>query len=106
MGRLLDWVTAHAANYQAQGLTPAQLQALATDNEQYLAALKAQRLAISDRSATTQTRQIALNALYDELTALCNIGQGLFKQSDVSKYNDYVVAPTVHSAAPVVPPAK
>ncbi|WP_162549851.1 hypothetical protein [Hymenobacter nivis] len=106
MGHLLDWATAHAADYQAQGLTPAQLQALATDNEQYLAALKAQRLAISDRSATTQTRQIALNALYDELTALCNIGQGLFKQSDVSKYDDYVVAPTVHSAAPVVPPAK
>ena len=106
MGHLLDWATAHAAEYRAQGLTPAQLQALTAANIDYLAALKAQRLAISGRSATTQTRQIALNAHYDELSALCNIGQGLFKQSDVSKYDDYVVAATVHSAAPAVPPAK
>lgn len=106
MGHLLDWAALHAADYQAQGLTPAQLQTLAAENARYLAALKAQRLAVSGRSATTQTRQIALNALYDELSALCAVGQGLFKQTDVSKYDDYVVAPTVHSAAPAVPPAK
>jgi hypothetical protein len=94
MGHLLDWATAHVGTYEAQGLTLAQLQALATENEKYLAALKQQRLAISARSASTQTRQTALNTLYDELSALCGIGQGLFKQTDVSKYNDYVIDPT------------
>ena len=104
MGHLLDWATAHAAEYKAQGLTLPQLTALAAENETYLTALKRQRLAISGRSAATQTRQITLNAHYDELSALCGIGQGLFKQSDVSKFDDYVVDPAVHSATPVVPP--
>ena len=103
MGHLLDWATAHAATYAAQGLTPAQLEALAAENDKYLLALKAQRLAISNRSATTQARQKDLNALYDELAALCGIGQGLFKQTDVSKYDDYVIDPAVHSDT--TPPA-
>ena len=104
MGHLLNWATAHAAEYKEQGITPQQLAELAQANEQYHAALKLQRLAISDRSATTQTRQITLNALYDELSALCGIGQGLFKQSDVSKYDDYVIDPAVQAATAVVPP--
>lgn len=105
MGHLVDWATAHVAAYKDQGLTPKQLAALAAENESYLAALKAQRLAESSRGGATQTRQIALNALYDELAALCGIGQGLFKQTNVSKYDDYVIDPTVQSATPVVPPA-
>ena len=105
MGHLLDWATLHVADYAAQGLTPAQLTDLTKENERYLAALKAQRLAISGRSGATQTRQITLNALFDELSALCGIGQGLFKQTDKAKYDDYVVDPTVHTAVPVVPPA-
>ena len=78
-------------------------EALAAENGKYLLALKAQRLAISNRSATTQARQKDLNALYDELAALCGIGQGLFKQTDVSKYDDYVIGPAVHSDT--TPPA-
>jgi hypothetical protein len=105
MGHLLDWATAHLDEYQEQGMTPEQLAGLAKENEKYLAALKAQRLAISGRGATTQTRQVTLNALYDELSALCGIGQGLFKQTDVSKYDDYVIDPTEHSAGPPTPPA-
>ena len=100
MGHLLDWATAHVTEYAAQGITLVQLTTLAGENEKYLAALKAQRLATSGRSATTQTRQGTLNALYDELSALCGIGQGLFKQTDVSKYNDYVIDPTEHSGRP------
>ena len=103
MGHLLDWATTHVAEYEAQGVTAKQLTDLAAENEKYLTTLKAQRLAESNRSATTQTRQITLNALYDELAALCGIGQGLFKQTDVSKYDDYVVDPAVHSDT--TPPA-
>jgi hypothetical protein len=99
MVHLLNWATAHVADYADQGLTLGQLQALASENESYLAALKKQRLAISNRSAATQTRQITLNAHYDELTALCGVGQGLFKQTDVSKYNDYVIDPAEGPAA-------
>ena len=97
MGHLLDWATLHLAEYQVQGMTAQQLTDLTAANAQYLAALKAQRLAVSARSGSTQTRQKTLNALYDELNALCGVGQGLYKQTDVSKYNDYVVSPTVHS---------
>ncbi|WP_046242825.1 hypothetical protein [Hymenobacter terrenus] len=97
MGHLLDWAQAHVEEYKDQGLTTAQLEALGAENEKYREALRQQRMAISTRSGTTQTRQITLNALYDELAALCGIGQGLFKQTDVSKYNDYVVDPTEQS---------
>ena len=106
MSHLLNWATAQVGTYAAQGLTLAQLEALAAENEHYLAALTAQRLAISGRSAATQARQITLNTLYDELAALCGIGQGLYKQTDVSKFDDYVIDPSVKSAAgPAVPPA-
>ena len=100
MGHLLDWATEQLDTYKEQGVTASQIEALTAENAAYLAALKKQRLAISRRSSSTQDRQKALNALYDELTALCNIGQGLFKQTDVSKYNDYVVDPTVHPDKP------
>ena len=103
MSHLLDWATAHVAEYKEQGVTAKQLTDLAAENEKYLRALKAQRLAVSSRSATTQARQKALNELYDELAALSSIGQGLFKQTDVSKYNDYVMDPTQHSDT--TPPA-
>ena len=105
MGHLLDYATLNVAKYAAQGLTPAQLTALRAENEKYLAALKAQRLAISTRSAATQTRQITLNALYEELSALCGIGQGLFKQTSVAKYDDYVVDPSLRTVRPVAPVA-
>ena len=105
MGHLLDWATLHLAEYKDQGMTAQQLTDLAAANEQYLKDLKAQRLAVSARSGSTQTRQQTLNALYDELSALCGIGQGLYKQTNVSKYDDYVVSPTVHSDEPPVSPA-
>jgi len=105
MGHLLDWAADHVGEYEAQGMTVKQLQGLGKENEKYLDALKAQRKAISGRSATTQTRQTALNALYNELAALCGIGQGLFKQTDVSKYNDYVIEPTEESSEPTAPPS-
>jgi hypothetical protein len=103
MGHLLDYATLNVAKYAAQGVTPAQLTALQAENEKYLAALKAQRLAISNRSSATQARQTALNALYEELTALCGIGQGLFKQTNVAKYDDYVIDPSLRTARPEVP---
>ena len=40
--------------------------------------------------------------------AIAHVGayaaQGLFKQTDVSKFDDYVIDPSVKSAGPVVPP--
>lgn len=106
MGHLLDWATTQVDVYEEQGLTPQMLTDLAAENEKYLLALKAQRLAISSRSATTQTRQTTLNALYTELADLCGIGQGLYKQTDKAKYDDYVIDPTVHSGGGDVPPAE
>ena len=103
MGHLLDYAHAHVDEYKDQGLTSKQLDALGLENEKYLAALKKQRKAISDRGATTQTRQTTLNALYDELAALCGIGQGLFKQTDVSKYDDYVIDPSEGADNPAPP---
>ena len=74
MVHLLGWADAHAADYAAQGLTPAQLKALRAENEAYLALLTAQHLAESARATATQTRTAAYNAHNDELTALCGIG--------------------------------
>jgi len=37
----------------------------------------------------------------EELNALCGVGQGLYKQTDVSKYNDYVVSSAEQPDKPV-----
>lgn len=107
MVHLLGWADAHAADYAAQGLTPAQLKALRAENEAYLALLTAKRLAESARATATQTRIQAYNAHNDELTALCGIGKGIYIQTDKTRYDDYVLDPAIHSApGPVpVPPA-
>ena len=103
LGHLLDWADTQVAAYAGQGLTPEMLTDLRAENEKYLLALKAQRLAISTRSAATQTRQIALNALYTELADLCGLGAGFYKQTDKAKHDDYIIDPTVHSDKPVPP---
>ncbi len=98
MVHLLGWADAHVAEYAAQGLTPAQLAALRTDNAAYLACLTAQRLAESARGTATQTRAQAYNDHNDELTALCGIGKGLYIQTDKTRYDDYVLDPAIHGA--------
>ena len=103
MVHLLGWADAHAADYAAQGLTPAQLKALRAENETYLALLTTKHLAESTRAMATQTRIQAYNAHNDELTALCGIGKGLYIQTDKTRYDDYVLDPAIHSAPGPVP---
>jgi len=103
--RLVRYARLHVAEYAAQGLTPAQLDALDAANEQYLEDLTAQHLAESARATATQTRQAAYNAHYAELAALCDIGKGLFAQTDKSKYDDYVLDPAPQAGSARSAPA-
>jgi len=77
--------------YAAQGVTTAELDALATLNEAFLDALHDQQDAENEGLSTTQTRLRAANALYEELSYLCEVGKALYVQTDVTRYEQYVL---------------
>ena len=79
------------ADYAAQGVTLAELEALETLNEAFLDALHDQQDAENEGLSTTQTRLRAANALYEELSYLCEVGKALYVQTDVTKYEQYVL---------------
>ncbi|SHJ53550.1 hypothetical protein SAMN02745146_3379 [Hymenobacter daecheongensis DSM 21074] len=93
---------ANLPTYAPKGLTAADLTLLETQNAALLATVGEQHDAESGAAGATQQRLTAGNALYDELAALCEAGKTAFVQTDVSKYQDYVLYDTP-PPAPVAP---
>lgn len=87
---------ANLATYAAKGLTAALLDQLETQNADLLRKVGEQHDAESKEATATQQRLKAGNALYEELTALCEAGKSAFVQTDVVRHADYVLydAPT------------
>ncbi|SHL41935.1 hypothetical protein [Hymenobacter psychrotolerans] len=79
------------SDYKEQGVTEAELAALADLNEQFLDALHEQQDAENESYSTTQTRLRAANALYEELSYLSEVGKALYVQTDVTKHEQYVI---------------
>jgi hypothetical protein len=92
---------AHLAEYAAQGLTPAMLDALAASAAEFLELLGKQQDAETARGRAADVRILAANALYEELIDLCGIGKARYATTDARQYEDYVVT---DAPAPVGPP--
>ena len=92
------------SEYAAQGITEQELDQLNAQNETFLEALHAQQDTENEGQSITQTRLRAGNALYEELSYLSEVGKTLYVQTDVSKYEQYVIdaAPTAAAVPPVV----
>lgn len=90
-------------NYTAQGVTAAELDQLSELNEAFLEAVHAQLDAENDSLSATQTRLGAANAVYEELNYLCEVGKSLYAQTDVTKYEQYVIYDYALAAAAVPP---
>jgi hypothetical protein len=93
------------ATYAGKGLTAAELDQLEAQNAALLAAVGRQHDAESAAAAATQQRLTAGNALYDELTQLCEAGKAAFVQSDAAKHQDYVIYDAPVPAAKPAPKA-
>lgn len=98
---------ANLATYAAKGLTAALLNQLETQNKTMLQAVGEQHDAETAAETATQQRLAAGNALYDELSALCEAGKAAFVQTDVVKHADYVIydAPDAAKAGKPAPKA-
>jgi hypothetical protein len=94
-------------DYKAQGITEDELTALNALNEAFLDALHDQQDAENEGLSTTQTRLRAANALYEELSYLCEVGKALYVQTDVTKHEQYVIYDHPKpAAAPAPVPAR
>jgi len=97
---------ANLATYAVKGLTAADLTLLETQNAVLLNTLGELHDQESAAAAATQQRLTAGNALYDELVDLCEAGKAAFVQTDVSKYDDYVIYDAPLPGNPTAPPSR
>ncbi len=88
------------AEYTAQGVTAQELDQLNARNEAFLDALHDQQDAENESLTTTQVRLKAANALYEELSYLCEVGKTLYVQTDVTKHDQYVIYDRAPATAP------
>jgi hypothetical protein len=74
-----------------QGLSSAQLTALAGLNTSFDAAIDAVMAAEENRMLQTGGRVAAGNTLWAEMARLCSIGKSIFEAADAVKYRQYVL---------------
>jgi len=84
--------------------TPSQIDYM-RDND-FDTAIDVKQDAVKNRDIKTQDRIIKGNAVFKEITRLCNSGKSLFVNTDEAKYNDYVIhnTPSGTDETPLVTP--
>jgi len=92
----------YLADYAGLGLTAAMLDAVETNNANFVEELTTGKEAENNRQAATDDRIEAANALYVELVKLCAAGDTAWRFEDAAKAAEYVV----DRAAPPAPNAK
>ena len=95
----------YLADYAGVGLTKELLDAVETNNGKFVEELTTGKEAENDRQAATDTRIVAANALFAELTGICGAGNTSWRFEDQTKADEYVVdhAPGGDSAPPATP---
>lgn len=89
--RVLRVATRTQKELAAQGLTAAQLAALAHQATGFDQAIDAVAEATEERDIQTQRRVVLGNTLYGLLTRYASVGKALFEGNDEARYNDYVI---------------
>lgn len=104
--RVIRVATAQLAQLASEGLTAAVITNLTTITTNFDTAIDVQQDAVKNRDIKTQDRVEKGNAVYKEITRLCNTGKSLFVTTDEAKYNDYVIynTPSGNNETPPVPP--
>ena len=82
------------------GLTQAQLDAITAITVDFMEYLVDQRLEIGDRDIQQGDRVEAGNTIYSQLVKYTNLGQAIWVDKDVAKYNDYIMYNTISGDAP------
>lgn len=82
------------------GLTQAHLDTITTLTLDFIDVLVDQRLEIGERDIQQEDRVEAGNTIYSQLVKYTNLGQAIWVDKDVAKYNDYVMYNTISGEAP------
>ncbi len=81
----------YLADYAGVGLTKELLDAVETNNANFVEELTTGKEAENERQAATDARIEAANALYEELVKLCAAGNTGWRFEDETKAKEYVV---------------
>ena len=104
--RVIRVATAQPTQLASEGLTAAVITNLTTVTTNFDTSIDVQQDAVKNRDIKTQDRVEKGNAVYKEITRLCNTGKSIFVNTDEAKYNDYVIynSPFGTDETPLVPP--
>jgi hypothetical protein len=104
--RVIRVATAQLTQLASEGLTAAVITNLTSITTNFDTSIDVQQEAVKNRDIKTQDRVEKGNAVYKEITRLCNTGKSIFVNTDEAKYNDYVIynTPTGTDETPLVPP--
>jgi len=91
MRRITKLATLLLPDLAAQGLSTNQIDNMVLLNQQLDDAIEALADTRTQRDLQTLDRINKGNALYAELSILCSIGQTLYADTNLAKYNDYLV---------------
>jgi hypothetical protein len=88
------------SDLEEHGLTAAQLTELSNLAVQFIDLMVVQRVEVGDRDIKQEDRVEAGNNIYSQLIKYTNLGQSIWVNKDVAKYNDYVMYNTITGEAP------
>lgn len=92
--RVARVATMYLTELQEKGLTQVHIDELATMADDFAELKELQKDAVADREIGTTLRVNTVNALYVEISKLCEIGKGIWKETNEAKYNDYIIYDT------------
>lgn len=103
--RVIRVATAQLTQLASEGLTASVITNLTTITTNFDTSIDVQQEAVKNRDIKTQDRVEKGNAVYKEITRLCNTGKSIFVNTDEAKYNDYVIynTPSGTGEPPVTP---
>ncbi len=91
VGRVVRVATVLLSGLSQQGLTQAQLDALAALRTSFNTSIEDHGAATENRTLQTGGRVAAGNTLWSEMLRLCSIGKTLYAATDAIKYKEYVL---------------
>ena len=93
----------YLAEYAGVGLTKELLEAVETNNAQFVDQRTTGKETDNERQATTDARIVAANALFAELTGLCAAGNASWRFESQTMADEYVVDASPATAAVALP---
>lgn len=92
--RVARVATMYLSELQEKGLTQTHIDELVTMANDFAELKELQKDAVADREIGTTLRISTVNALYADISKVCETGKGIWRETNEAKYNDYIIYDT------------